>query len=116
MMTYRFPENLFFGAFLYAINPYPIHCLLSKEPSVIFLFTNVLSKNPNVFNFIGLSIPLSRTAGCIYFTCDVLKIAINKTDITIKCSISEVTINKCYKKLESVQDKLIPKAILDKYQ
>jgi len=31
------------------------------------------------------------------------------------CEISEVTINKCYKKLDIIQDKLIPKAILEKY-
>jgi hypothetical protein len=29
--------------------------------------------------------------------------------------ISEVTINKCFKKLEGIQDRLVPKAILDKY-
>lgn len=61
-------------------------------------------------------IPLSRTAGCIYFTCDVLKIAINKTDITIKCSISEVTINKCYKKLLTIKDDIIKNTSLINYK
>ena len=61
-------------------------------------------------------IPLSRTAGCIYFTCEFLKISINKTDITNICSISEVTINKCYKKLEQHKSELIPDIILKKYK
>jgi hypothetical protein len=30
--------------------------------------------------------------------------------------ISEVTINKCYKKLEQLTDSLIPKIILEKYK
>ena len=29
--------------------------------------------------------------------------------------VSKVTINKCFKKLEPMHDKLIPKAVLDKY-
>jgi len=61
-------------------------------------------------------IPLSRTAGCIYFTCDVLKIAINKNDITSKCSISEVTINKCYKKLLNIKDDIIKNTSLINYK
>ena len=43
------------------------------------------------------------------------KLNLSKHDINKVSEISEVTINKCYKKLESIQDKLIPKAILDKY-
>ena len=29
--------------------------------------------------------------------------------------ISDVTISKCYKKLETYEDKLIPKSLLEKY-
>ena len=46
-------------------------------------------------------IPLSRTAGIIFFTCNCLNITVDKQLITNICNISEVTINKCYKKLES---------------
>ena len=60
-------------------------------------------------------IPLSRTAGCIYFTCEFLKISINKNEITSICSISEVTINKCYKKLLNIKDEIIENTSLKNY-
>ena len=61
-------------------------------------------------------IPLSITAGCIYFTCEYLKIPVNKTDITSVCSISEVTINKCYKKLINIRDNIIENTSLKEYK
>jgi hypothetical protein len=42
-------------------------------------------------------------------------LSINKTDIKIICGVSEVTINKCYRKLDAIKDKLIPACILEKY-
>lgn len=60
-------------------------------------------------------IPLSRTAGCIYFVCCYLNININKNDITNICSISEVTINKCYNKLLKIKDLIIENTALKDY-
>ena len=60
-------------------------------------------------------IPLSRTAGCIYFVCCYLNININKNDITKICSISEVTINKCYNKLLKIKDDIIENTSLKDY-
>ena len=40
---------------------------------------------------------------------------ISKKDINQISKISEVTINKCYKKLEKYENKLIPKTIVEKY-
>ena len=42
-------------------------------------------------------------------------INISKKDIHQTSQISEVTINKCYKKLENYSQYLIPKTILEKY-
>jgi transcription initiation factor TFIIIB Brf1 subunit/transcription initiation factor TFIIB len=39
-------------------------------------------------------------AGCIYLYIRILKIDIDKKQISGVCKISEVTINKCSKKLE----------------
>ena len=50
--------------------------------------------------------PHSMTAGCIYLYVKMKNLDISKTEISNKCNISEVTINKCYKKLES-NEKLI---------
>jgi transcription initiation factor TFIIB len=60
--------------------------------------------------------PLSRTAGCIYFTCMFLNILIDKNKITETCSISEVTINKCYQKLIIIKDNIIENTSLKKFK
>lgn len=59
--------------------------------------------------------PHSVAAGIIYFIAQTCKLNITKTDIKTICGVSEVTINKCYKKLELQRDTLIPTAILAKY-
>lgn len=48
--------------------------------------------------------PPSMCAGCIYLYIKMNKLPITKKDISDKCNISEVTINKCCKKLESNEE------------
>jgi transcription initiation factor TFIIB len=45
--------------------------------------------------------PPAMATGCIYLSCKIRKNKITKKDISEQCNISEVTVNKCYKKLES---------------
>ena len=45
--------------------------------------------------------PPSMASGCIYLYCKIKDNKITKKDISDICKISEVTINKCFKKLES---------------
>ena len=59
--------------------------------------------------------PHSIAAGIVYFISQICKLSITKTDIKNVSEISEVTINKCFKKLEKKSDELIPKIILQKY-
>jgi len=59
--------------------------------------------------------PPSIAAGVVYFISQICKLNISKRDVKIVSETSEVTINKCYKKLEKLQDELIPAAILKKY-
>jgi transcription initiation factor TFIIB len=59
--------------------------------------------------------PQSTAAGIVYFVSQMCKLGINKTDIKGICGVSEVTINKCYKKLFSIREQLIPQSILQKY-
>jgi transcription initiation factor TFIIB len=44
--------------------------------------------------------PPAMATGCIYLVSKLKEINLSKKDISEKCNISEVTINKCYKKLE----------------
>jgi transcription initiation factor TFIIB len=66
-------------------------------------------------NLIPENTPHSIAGGIIYFVSQVCNLNINKLLINNISKISEVTINKCYKKLESYKDDLIPKVIIDKY-
>tara|TARA_B100001093_G_scaffold519151_1_gene606836 strand:+ start:5745 stop:6815 length:1071 start_codon:yes stop_codon:yes gene_type:complete len=59
--------------------------------------------------------PQSVAAGIIYFITRNCHLNISKKNVNIASKTSEVTINKCYKKLELIKDKLLPKQIIDKY-
>jgi len=66
-------------------------------------------------NLMPENTPHSIAAGVIYFICQTFNLNISKKDIKIISEISEVTINKCYKKLEKKTKELIPEIILKKY-
>jgi len=60
--------------------------------------------------------PNSTAAGIIYFVCQTCNLNISKKEVKNVTNTSEVTVNKCNKKIEKLSDGLIPKAILKKYQ
>ena len=66
-------------------------------------------------NLITDNIPHAIAAGIIYFVSYNCNLNINKQDIRTMSGVSEVTINKCFKKLETFRDDLIPSVILNKY-
>lgn len=59
--------------------------------------------------------PHSIAAGIVYYVSLMCNLNINKKDIHQISQISEVTINKCFKKLEKYNDKLLPPTIIEKY-
>ena len=59
--------------------------------------------------------PPSIAAGVVYFISQICKLNISKRDVKNVSETSEVTINKCYKKLEKIKEDLIPLTILKKY-
>ena len=67
-------------------------------------------------NLIPENTPHSISAGIVYFVCQTCNLNISKKQVNSISKISEVTINKCYKKLESYKNILIPKKIIEKYQ
>jgi transcription initiation factor TFIIB len=66
-------------------------------------------------NIINDNIPHAIAAGIVYFVAHNCYLNISKVDIKCICGVSEVTINKCFKKLEAIRESLIPKCILEKY-
>ena len=66
-------------------------------------------------NLMPENTPHSIAAGVVYFIAQLCKLNISKKDVKNISEISEVTINKCFKKLEKKTDELIPDIILKKY-
>ena len=66
-------------------------------------------------NLIPENTPHSIAAGIIYYVAQLCNLNICKKKVNIVSEISEVTINKCYKKLEQLNMELIPKKIIMKY-
>jgi len=66
-------------------------------------------------NMIPENTPPSIAAGIIYFVSQICSTCLSKKSVSNISEISEVTINKCYKKLVSIRLELIPKKLLDKY-
>jgi transcription initiation factor TFIIB len=66
-------------------------------------------------NIINDNIPHAIAAGIVYFVAHNCYLNISKVDIKGICGVSEVTINKCFKKLEAIRESLIPNCILEKY-
>ena len=59
--------------------------------------------------------PHSIAAGIVYYVAQSCNLNICKKGVNVASEISEVTINKCFKKLEQLKIELIPKQILSKY-
>ena len=59
------------------------------------------------YSIVSENAPPSIAAGVIYLVSHLCQIGIQKKDISNHCDISEVTINKCYKKLNKYKKLLI---------
>ena len=73
------------------------------------------SRKIEKMNIMPENTPHSIAAGVVYFISQFCKLNITKRDVKGVSEISEVTINKCYKKLEKVKDDLLPPTIIKKY-
>ena len=85
---------------------------MNTELTKLCEFISVLVEKNNL---VPENTPHSIAAGVIYLVVQIFHLHIQKKDINKISNISEVTINKCYKKLEEKKEKLIPSQILKKY-
>ena len=67
------------------------------------------------YGIVSENSPTSIACGIIYLVCTVCDLDITKKDISEKCQVSEVTINKCFKKLNTYKNVLLPKDIIERY-
>jgi transcription initiation factor TFIIB len=79
------------------------------------MLSKFIAKKVEENNIISDNIPHAIAAGIVYFISYVCNQNISKLDVKNVSGVSEVTINKCFKKLETLKDKLVPKCIVDKY-
>ena len=66
-------------------------------------------------NLMQSNAPNSIAAGIVYYISYLCNLNVSKADVNNVSEISEVTINKCYKTLETMTEKLIPPVIIRKY-
>ena len=86
---------------------------INKELTNLSKF--VAHKITNI-NLIPENTPHSIAGGIIYFISQNCNLNISKNEINSISKISEVTINKCYKKIEEYKYDLLPKIIIQKYK
>ena len=87
---------------------------------------NINSELTKLCQFVALKIerdrlipentPQSVAAGIIYFISRNCNLNISKKNVNLASKTSEVTINKCYKKLEAIKEKLLPEVVINKYK
>jgi transcription initiation factor TFIIB len=94
------------------IERYCSRLLINQELTLLSKFIAYRIEKDQLIND---NIPHAIAAGIVYFITHNFHLPITKQDIKAICGVSEVTINKCFKKLESMKDILIPKSILEKY-
>ena len=94
------------------IERYCSRLAINDELTKLCQFIAVLIEKQNL---IPENTPHSIASGIIYFVACMCHLPITKKDVNRISDMSEVTINKCYKKLYDMRDKLIPKMILVKY-
>ena len=67
------------------------------------------------YNLVPENTPHSIAAGVVFFVARICGVQVGKKDVHRISEISEVTINKCYRKLEAIEHHLIPSVIRKKY-
>jgi len=85
---------------------------INKELTILSKF--VVEKVENN-ELITDNTPHAIAAGVIFFVSKNCNLNISKLDVKKICGISEVTINKCFKKLNAMKEQLLPKCVVDKY-
>jgi transcription initiation factor TFIIB len=90
-------------------------CSKVNIPHELVVLAKFIAHKVETQNIICDNIPQAISAGIIYFISVECNLGISKLEIKSVCGVSEVTINKCFRKLEAIKDKLIPECLIQKY-
>lgn len=92
------------------------YCSRLNIPNEQAVLAKFIAKKVENNSIVCDNTPQSSAAGIVFFVSQICNLNITKVEIKNVCCVSEVTINKCYKKLDSIREQLVPKCILDKYK
>ena len=87
---------------------------VNMEDKYIDLCLHIIDK-ADEYSIVSESAPPSIATGTIFLVSNLCNLKITKKIISKECDISEVTINKCYKKLDKYKKYLIDDNIMNKY-
>ena len=93
----------------------PRFCSLLKIEEKYISLMKLICKKIQKLPDISENTPPAIASGVIYFICYLCKLDITKKHISDICKISEVTINKCFKKLLIFVDLLFSESLKKKY-
>jgi transcription initiation factor TFIIB len=85
---------------------------ISQELTILAKF---IAKKVETGNIICDNTPHAVASGIIYLISQICHLNLSKLEIKAICGVSEVTINKCFRKLDVIKDKLIPLCILQRF-
>lgn len=91
------------------------YCSRLNVNAELTMLSKFIAKKIHTNNKINDFTPHSISAGIIYFVAYNCNLNIGKSDIKAVCGVSEVTTNKCFRKLEEIKSDLLPTVILEKY-
>jgi transcription initiation factor TFIIB len=89
-------------------------CSKLNKNDIVDICQYVITKAEE-YSIVSENAPPSIAAGCIYLISVCCSLGITKKEIAKACEISEVTINKCYKKLYEYRTYLFPEDIKVKF-
>jgi transcription initiation factor TFIIIB Brf1 subunit/transcription initiation factor TFIIB len=82
---------------------------MNKKQTMLCMF---IAKKVENENLIPDNTPNSIAAGIVYFVSQLFELNKSKSEIKSICGVSEVTINKCYKKLDIIKENVVPSCFL----
>jgi transcription initiation factor TFIIB len=91
------------------------YCSKLNMNGELTMLCKFIAKKLEQNNIITDNTPHAIAAGIVYFISHYCNMNISKTHIKQISGVSDVTINKCFKKMDAIRDTLLPKCIIDKY-
>ena len=91
------------------------YCNKLDFPSDLSKLSQFISQKITQNNLMPENTPHSVAAGIVLFVINICNLPISKKQVNIATGISEMTVNKCYKKIDKMRDSLVPSVFIKKY-